>query len=162
MKVLGIAGYSGSGKTTLVVRLIPELKRRGLSVSTVKHTHHNVAIDRKDSVSRRLCEAGAVDVVAAADDHWALMHEHRGAPEPSLEELAAHMDPVDILLVEGFKKHDHDKIEVHRRATGKTLLCVDDPNIVAIASDAPVEGVALPRLDLDDIAAIADFILERT
>ena len=161
MKILGIAGYSGSGKTTLVVRLIPALRQRGLSVSTVKHTHHNVAIDRKGSVSRRLREAGAVDVVVAADDHWALMHEHRGAPEPSLDALASLMDPVDILLVEGFKQHDHDKIEVHRRATGKPLLCLDDPNIVAIASDEPVDRVALPQMNLDDIAAIADFIVGR-
>lgn len=161
MRILGIAGYSGSGKTTLVVRLIPELRRRGLTVSTVKHTHHNVAIDRKGSVSRRLREAGAVDVVVAADDRWALMHEHRGAPEPSLDELAALMDPVDILLVEGFKQHDHDKIEVHRRSTGKPLLCLGDPNIVAIASDAAVDGVALPWFDLDDVPAIADFIVGR-
>ena len=161
MNIMGIAGYSGSGKTTLVVRLIPEIRRRGLTVSTVKHTHHNVSIDEKGSLTRRLRDAGAIDVVVATTDHCALMHEHRGAPEPSLEELAARMKSVDILLVEGFKQHDHDKIEVHRRATGKPLLCLGDPNIVAIASDEPVDGVALPRFDLDDVAAIADFIVGR-
>ena len=123
--------------------------------------HSGRTPDGDATLVARLREAGAVDVVVAADDHWALMHEHRGAPEPSLDELAALMDPVDILLVEGFKQHDHDKIEVHRRATGKPLLCLGDPNIVAIASDEPVDGVALPRFDLDDVAAIADFIVGR-
>ena len=161
MKIIGIAGFSGSGKTTLVVRLIPELRSRGLTVSTVKHTHHNVSIDRRDSLTRRLRDAGAIDVVVAADDHWALLHEHRGAPEPSLEDLAARMKPVDILLVEGFKSHSHHKIEVHRPAAETPLLYVDDPYIVAIATDAPLEGSALPQLDLNDIEAICDFIIER-
>ncbi len=161
MNIIGIAGYSGSGKTTLVVRLIPEIRRRGLTVSTVKHTHHNVSIDKKGSVTRRLRDAGAIDVVVAADDHWALMHEHRGAPEPSLEDLAARMKPVDILLVEGFKTHSHDKIEVHRPAAGKPLLCTDDPYIVAIATDGELPDAALPRLDLNDIPAICEFIIER-
>lgn len=162
MKVLGIAGYSGNGKTTLVVRLIPELRSRGYAVSTVKHTHHNVAVDRGDAASRALRKAGAAEVLVATDDYWALMHEHHDAPEASLAELCRHMTGVDILLVEGFKQHDHDKIEVHRRATGKPLLCLGDPNIVAIASDQPVDGVALPQLNLDDIPAIADFIVGRT
>ena len=160
MNIMGIAGYSGSGKTTLVVRLIPELRRRGLTVSTVKHTHHNVAIDEKGSPSRRLRDAGAAEVMVRAGDHWALMHEHRHDPEPDLDTLAAMMIPVDILLVEGFKQHDHAKIEVHRRATGKPLLCPDDPAIVAIASDAKLDGIALPQFGLDDIAAICEFIVD--
>ena len=161
MNIMGIAGFSGSGKTTLVVRLIPELRRRGLTVSTVKHTHHNVSIDRKHSLTRRLRDAGAIDVVVAAGDHWALMHEHRGAPEPSLEDLAARMTPVDILLVEGFKTHHHDKIEVHRPAAHKPLLYADDPYIVAIATDGEIPGAALPQLDLNHIPSIRDFIIER-
>lgn len=161
MNIMGIAGYSGSGKTTLVVRLIPEIRRRGLTVSTVKHTHHNVSIDKKDSVTRRLRDAGAIDVVIAADDHWALMHEHRGAPEPSLDELVVRMKPVDILLVEGFKSHNHHKIEVHRPAADKPLLCTHDPHIIAIATDAPLDAAALPRLDLNHIPSICDFIIER-
>ena len=161
MKIIGIAGFSGSGKTTLVVRLIPELRSRGLTVSTVKHTHHNVSIDRRDSLTRRLRDAGAIDVVVAADDHWALLHEHRGAPEPSLEELAARMKPVDILLVEGFKTHHHDKIEVHRPAAETPLLCTDDPHIIAIATDGVMPDTTLPQLDLNDIEAICDFIIER-
>ena len=161
MNIIGIAGYSGSGKTTLVVRLIPEIRRRGLTVSTVKHTHHNVSIDKKGSLTRNLRDAGAIDVVVATDDHWALLHEHRGAPEPSLEELAVRMKPVDILLVEGFKTHSHDKIEVHRPEAQKPLLCTDDPYIIAIATDVPLEGSALPQLDLNNVSEICDFIIER-
>ena len=161
MKILGIAGYSGSGKTTLVVRLIPELKRRGLTVSTIKHTHHSVSIDRAGDSSRALRDAGAVDVVVASRGRWALLHEHRGAAEPSLEALAACMTPVDLLLVEGFKKCPHEKIEVRRAATGAPLLCADDATVIAVAADAPLPGLRPPVFDLDDIPAIADFIVER-
>lgn len=161
MRIIGIAGYSGSGKTTLLVGLIPELRRRGLTVSTVKHTHHNVSIDGKGDASRRLRDAGAIDVAIAAPGRWALMHEHRDAPEPGLDELAARMTPVDVLLVEGFKTHDHDKIEVHRGGGDRPLLCLDDRHIVAVATDAPLPGVDLPLLDLNDVAAIADFIVGR-
>ena len=161
MNIMGIAGYSGSGKTTLVVRLIPEIRRRGLTVSTVKHTHHNVSIDEKGSLTRRLRDAGAAEVMVKAGDHWAIMHEHRDAPEPDLDALAAMMDPVDILLVEGFKQHDHAKIEVHRQATGKPLLCPNDPAIIAVATDTRLDHVALPQFALDDISAICDFILDR-
>lgn len=160
MNIVGIAGYSGSGKTTLVVRLIPELRRRGFTVSTVKHTHHGVSVDRRGDASRRLREAGAVDVALVTDRRWALLREHRGEPEPSLDELAARMAAVDVLLVEGFKRHDHAKIEVHRPVTGKPLLCTDDPHIVAVASDAPLAGLSVPRLDLNDTVAIADAIAE--
>ena len=161
MIIMGIAGYSGSGKTTLVVSLIPEIRRRGLTVSTIKHTHHNVSIDRKDSLTRRLRDAGAVDVAVVADNHWVLMREHRGALEPSLEDLAGRMKPVDILLVEGFKSHHHDKIEVHRPAADKPLLYTDDPYIIAIATDGVLPDTALPQLDLNDIPSICDFIIAR-
>ena len=161
MNIIGIAGYSGGGKTTLVVRLIPEIRRRGLTVSTVKHTHHNVSIDKKGSLTRLLRDAGAIDVVVAAEDHWALLHEHRGAPEPSLEDLARRMKPVDILLVEGFKTHSHDKIEVHRPAAGKPLLYTGDPYIIAIATDGVLSDTALPQLDLNNVSEICDFIIER-
>ena len=161
MNIIGIAGYSGSGKTALVVRLIPEIRRRGLTVSTVKHTHHNVSIDKKGSLTRLLRDAGAIDVVVAAEDHWALLHEHRGAPEPSLEDLARRMKPVDILLVEGFKTHSHDKIEVHRPAAGKPLLYTGDPYIIAIATDGVLSDTALPQLDLNNVSEICDFIIER-
>jgi molybdopterin-guanine dinucleotide biosynthesis adapter protein len=159
MRVLGLAGWSGSGKTTLVARLLPELTRHGLAVSTVKHAHHSFDLDQPGKDSWRHREAGASEVMIASERRWALIHEHRGAPEPPLDALIGKMTPVDLLLVEGFKRGDHDKLEVHRPALGKPLLCHDDPRIVAVASDSPVPGLAVPVLALDDVAAIARFII---
>jgi molybdopterin-guanine dinucleotide biosynthesis adapter protein len=161
MRVFGIAGWSGSGKTTLLVQVIPALLARGLRVSTLKHAHHAFDIDKpgKDSYAHRA--AGATEVLIASAGRWALMHELRGAPEPGLEALVAQMTPVDLLLVEGFKREPHPKLEVHRPGLGKPLLAPDDPAILAVASDAPIPGLAVPRLDLNDIPAIAGFILTR-
>ncbi len=160
MRVLGLAGWSGSGKTTLVARLLPELTRHGLAVSTVKHAHHSFDLDQPGKDSWRHREAGASEVMIASERRWALIHEHRGAPEPPLDALIGKMTPVDLLLVEGFKRGDYDKLEVHRPALGKPLLCRDDPRIVAVASDGPVPGLAVPVLALDDVAAIARFIID--
>ena len=159
MKRFGIAGWSGSGKTTLVRRLVPELIGRGLTVSTVKHAHHNFDVDRpgKDSYEHRL--AGAKEVLVASSVRWALMHESRGEVEPSLNDLVARMAPVDLILIEGFKSESYHKLEVHRPSIGKKLLCVEDTDVVALASDAPVEGTKLRVLDLDNVAEIADFII---
>jgi molybdopterin-guanine dinucleotide biosynthesis protein B len=159
MKIFGLAGWSGSGKTTLVVRLIPALIARGVSVSTIKHAHHAFDIDRpgKDSYEHRA--AGATEVMISSDARWALMHELRGAPEASVEELISHMSPVDLLLIEGFKAHAHPKLEVHRPSLGKPLICTSDPDVVAITTDAPVPAVRLPRFALDDADGIADFII---
>jgi molybdopterin-guanine dinucleotide biosynthesis protein B len=161
MKVFGLAGWSGSGKTTLLVRLIPALVARGLSVSTIKHAHHAFDVDRpgKDSHSHRL--AGAREVMVSSANRFALMHELRGAPEPTVEELVARMSPVDLLLIVGFKHPAHDKLEVHRPALGKPLLAPDDPRVVAVASDVPLGGLPVPRLPLDDIEAIAGFVVDR-
>lgn len=160
MKIFGLAGWSGSGKTTLVTRLVPELIGRGLSVSTLKHTHHNFDIDRpgKDSFNHR--EAGAHEVMLSSGRRWALMHELRGDPEPSVTELAARMAPVDLLLVEGFKRHPHPKIEVYRPSVGKPALYPENGTIVAVASDAPVTDTDLPAFVLSDVSAIADFVLD--
>jgi molybdopterin-guanine dinucleotide biosynthesis protein B len=160
MRIFGLAGWSGSGKTSLLVRLLPELNRRGLRVSTVKHAHHGFDVDQpgKDSWEHR--NAGAVEVMVSSTRRWALMHEHRDAPEASLEELLAHMTPVDLVIVEGYKTHRHPKLEVYRAIVGKPLLCRDDRNIVAIAADAPLDGLKIPLLDLDDTAAIAAFVVE--
>ncbi len=162
MRVFGLAGWSGSGKTTLVVKLIPELVRRGVKVSTIKHAHHAFDVDQpgKDSYEHR--NAGASEVLVASANRFALMREHRGAPEPALEALLDRLAPVDLVLVEGFKRDRHDKLEVHRPSLGKPLLAHDDPHIVAVASDAPVAGLRVPLLALDDIAAIADFVMART
>ena len=160
MKIFGLAGWSGSGKTTLMRRLLPELTGRGLRVSTMKHAHHNFDVDKpgKDSYEHR--HAGATEVLVTSANRWALMHELRGAREPGIEDLVRHMTPVDLLLIEGFKHHDHDKLEVFRRSVGKPLLCLEDPHVVAVASKAAVPETVLPRLELDDTAAIADFIID--
>ena len=159
MKLFGLAGWSGSGKTTLTAKLLPELIARGVTVSTMKHAHHNFDIDQpgKDSYVHRM--AGASEVLVASANRWALMHEHRGAAEPTAVELIAHMTPVDLLLIEGFKREPHDKLEVYRAANGKPLLHPDDQYIVAVASDAPLPDCQLPQLPIDDVAAIAEFII---
>jgi molybdopterin-guanine dinucleotide biosynthesis adapter protein len=161
MKIFGLAGWSGSGKTALVARLVPELIRRGLTVSTVKHAHHGFDVDQpgKDSWLHR--QAGAHEVMVSSAKRWALMHEHHGAPESDLDALLAHMSRVDLVIVEGFKTHPHPKLEVHRASLNKPLLCRDDPFIVAVASDSEVAALPapLPLLALDDTKAIADFIV---
>ena len=159
MRVIGLAGWSGAGKTTLVVRLVPELVRRGLTVSTMKHAHHGFDVDQPGKDSHRHREAGATEVLVGSERRWALMHENRGAPEPSAAELMRHMTPVDLLIVEGFKREGHDKMEIHRRETGKPLLYPDDPHIVAVLSDEPLPDCPLPVISIDDIGAVADFIL---
>lgn len=159
MRIFGIAGWSGSGKTTLLVALLPELIARGISVSTVKHAHHAFDVDTPGKDSYRHRQAGATEVLVGSAQRWALMHEHRGAPEPALEELLSRMTPVDLVLVEGFKRHAHPKLEVHRRSTGKPLIARGDPHVVAVACDEPLAGLAVPVLDLNEPARIADFIL---
>jgi molybdopterin-guanine dinucleotide biosynthesis protein B len=159
MKVFGLAGWSGAGKTSLMVRLLPVLVSRGLSVSTMKHAHHAFDVDKpgKDSYEHR--QAGATEVLVTSEKRWALMHELRGGPEAEMEALVARMTPVDLLLIEGFKHHAHDKLEVYRRAVGKPLLCVSDPRVVAVASDGAVPEARVPVIGLDDTRAIADFIV---
>jgi len=161
LRVIGLAGWTGAGKTTLLRRLIPLLTARGLEVSTLKHAHDGFDIDRpgKDSWEHR--QAGAREVLVASSTRWALMHELRGNDEPSLPALLAHLSRVDLVLVEGFKREPHPKIEVHRVATAKPLIHPDDPSIVAIASDTPLPGLAIPVRHLDDIAGIADVMEER-
>jgi molybdopterin-guanine dinucleotide biosynthesis adapter protein len=159
MRVIGLAGWRGAGKTTLLRRLIPMLTSRGLQVSTLKHAHHSFDVDQpgKDSWEHR--EAGATEVLVASSARWALMHELRSDEEPSLSVLLSHMSPVDLVLVEGFKREAHPKIEVHRAGNAKPLLHPDDPSIVAIASDARLHGLAIPLHHLDDIDAIANVAL---
>ena len=161
MQVFGIAGWSGSGKTTLLKELIPTLTARGLSVSTMKHAHHSFDIDvpGKDSYEHRA--AGAREVMISSANRWALMHELKGAAEPPLSELVAHLSPVDLLLVEGFKWEAHPKLEIHRPSVGKPLLQPDDPHIVAVASDVALDGLNVPLLDISDIGGIADFIVRQ-
>ncbi len=159
MQVFGLVGWSGSGKTTLVTRLLPELISLGFRVSTMKHSHHGFDVDTPGKDSYRHRDAGATEVMVASARRWALMHELRGNPEQEVEDLIARMTPVDLLLIEGFKRHAHPKMEVHRPSLGKSLMAPNDPCIVAIASDAPLAGSTVPVLNLDDAAAIAHFIV---
>lgn len=160
MRVFGLAGWSGSGKTTLLTRLLPALIERGVSVSTIKHAHHAFDVDQPGKDSYRHREAGATEVMVSSQNRWALMHELRGAAEPALDELLRHMSPVDLVIVEGFKRAAVPKLEVYRAALGKPLLAKEDSDIIAIASDLPVAGIGqLPRFALDDVGAVADFIL---
>jgi molybdopterin-guanine dinucleotide biosynthesis adapter protein len=156
MRVIGFAGWSGAGKTTLIVRLIPELNRRGLSVSTIKHAHHNFDLDQpgKDSYEHRV--AGAEEVLVASANRVALMRELRGAPGPSLADLLRLLKEVDLVLVEGFKRDPLPKIEISRSANGKPLLYPDDRNIAAVISDAAALSSGLPHASIDDIPAAAD------
>lgn len=157
-KTFGLVGWSGSGKTTLVKQLVPAMIDRNLSVSTMKHTHHNFDIDKpgKDSYEHRA--AGAHEVMLTSTNRWVLQRELRGAPEPDMDDLIALMAPVDLVLIEGFKRHRHEKLEVFRREVGKPLLALEDSTVVAVASDGPVPEVNVPVLDLNNIDLIADFI----
>ncbi len=159
MRILGIAGWSGSGKTTLVTQLLPVLNARGLKVSTMKHVHHAVEFDKpgKDSFEHR--KAGAKEVLLSSARRWALMAELPDeTDEPPLDDLLGKLSPVDLVLVEGWKHGTHPKLEVHRPSVGKPLLAPEDTRVIAVASDIALDGLAIPRLDLNDIDAIADYI----
>ena len=158
MRLYGVTGAKDSGKTGLMERLVAEITGRGFTVSTVKHAHHDTDIDQPGRDSHRHRTAGASEVLLATPNRWALMHELRGAPELSLDDLLPRLSPVDLVLVEGYKGAPHPKIEAHRAATGRPLLSPENGSIRAVASDSDV-ATALPRFHLDDTSAIADFIL---
>ena len=160
MRIIGLAGWSGSGKTTLITKAIPRLIARGVSVSTLKHAHHGFDIDQpgKDSFFHRT--AGATEVVISSAKRFAVLHELRGEPEWDLPELVAKISPVDLVLVEGYKRDPFPKVEVHRVATGKPLIHPEDPHVVAIAADIVLPDVKLPVVGLDDIEAIVDLLLK--
>ena len=161
MMVFGIAGYSGAGKTTLLERLIPVFTARGLRVAVIKHAHHGFDLDTPGKDSWRHREAGAEQVLMLSGQRWVLMHELRGAPEPTLEQQLALLAPCDIVLIEGFKAAPVPKIEIRRAAHGKPPLWPDNPHIVAVASDQVLSDLPahLGAFHLDDIGAMADFIL---
>lgn len=159
MKIFGFAGWSGSGKTTLIEKLIPRFVGRGLRVSLIKHAHHNFDIDIPGKDSYRHRQAGASEILVTSSRRWVLMHELRGAHEPSFEEQIRHFAPCDLLLVEGFKHAPIPKLEVWRATPGEPLLHPNDAHIVAVASDVKVD-TRLPVLDLNDDAAAARFILD--
>ncbi|MDK9698314.1 MAG: molybdopterin-guanine dinucleotide biosynthesis protein B [Siculibacillus sp.] len=161
MMIFGLVGRSGSGKTTLMERLLPIVRSNGLTVSTVKHAHHGFDIDRPGKDSWRHREAGAEEVLLISGGRWALLHEVRDEAEPSLEELLPRLAPVDLVLVEGFHSHGLPSIEVHRPSEGHALMWRPGSPIVAVASDEPIVGLGVPRLDLNRPDAVARFILAR-
>ena len=160
MRIIGLAGWSGSGKTTLIKKLIPSLIARGSSVSTLKHAHHGFDLDQpgKDSFFHRA--AGATEVIISSARRWAILHELREEPEWDLPALVAKMSPVDLVLVEGFKRDAFPKLEVHRAANGKPHIHPDDPHIVAIAADIALPQAKVPVIDLNNVEAIADLLLK--
>ena len=162
-RVFGVTGWKNSGKTQLVTSLVAEFTRRGYRVSTVKHAHHHFDIDKKDTDSYRHREAGASEVALVSGNRWALMHELRGEDEPKLDEILARIAPCDLIIIEGYKREKHPKIEARRTESRHSEpLAPTDPAIVAIAADHPVEDTDLPVFDLNDIAAVADFIAARS
>lgn len=158
MRVYGIVGFRNAGKTGLMVRLVSEFTARGLTVSTIKHAHHAVDVDKPGKDSFRHRQAGATQVILASQARWALMSELRDMPEPALPDLLGKLSPVDLVLVEGYKRDDHPKIEVFRKDAGHDLLAGEEPTIRAVASDIPLPGCPKPVFDLDDTQAIAAFI----
>ena len=158
MRVYGVTGWKNAGKTGLMERLVAEFTARGMSVSTIKHAHHAVDVDQKGTDSYRHREAGAREVVLASAKRFAVMHELRDAEEPTLEALIARLAPVDLVLVEGYKRAPHPKIEAYRAAAGHPLIAPESVSIRAVAADCEVEAPC-PVLPLDDTGAIADFIL---
>lgn len=158
MKIFGFAGYSGSGKTTLIERLIPLFTQAGITVSLIKHAHHNFDVDQPGKDSHRHRKAGCSEVLITSSRRWALMHELRGAPEPVLAEHVKRMSPCDLLLVEGFKREAIPKLEVYRAEVGEPLIHPHDQNVVALASDVKLD-TRLPQFDLNAPEPIARFIL---
>jgi len=158
MKVFGIAGFSGSGKTTLIEKVIPLLVREGLRVSLIKHAHHEFDIDHPGKDSYRHRHAGCTEVLVSSSKRWALIHELRGADEPSLDDQLKQLSACDLVLVEGYKSAAIPKLEVHRRGNDSPLLHPDDSNVVAVATDEPLD-TRLPQFALDDAPAVAGFII---
>jgi len=159
MKVFGITGWKNSGKTTLTERLVEEIAGRGLTVSTIKHAHHSVDVDQPGKDSFRHRAAGAGEVILASAYRWAIMHELRGAEEPTVDDLLAKLSPVDIVLIEGFKQNNHAKIEASVKPD-RPLIAQEDPSIRAVAAGHDVGVLAVPVLDINNVPAIADFVLK--
>lgn len=162
MKLFGVVGWKNSGKTTLVARLVTELRARGFSVSTMKHAHHAFDLDQPGRDSYKHREAGAHEVLISSGNRWALMHELQGEGEYKLDALLTKMSPVDIIIIEGFKREPHAKIECHRASSEMPLVAAANETIVAIASDVDVDTGGLKALDLNDVSVIADFVIAQT
>ncbi|MDF3415558.1 molybdopterin-guanine dinucleotide biosynthesis protein B [Sulfitobacter sp. M57] len=158
MRLYGIVGWKNAGKTGLMERLVTEITERGFSVSTVKHAHHAFDVDHQGKDSFRHRVAGATEVLLASRNRFALMHELRDEEEPSLADLLTRLGPVDLVLIEGYKRDGHPKVEAHRSVTGNPLIAPEDPTVRAVASDTPLD-LEVPVYDLNNTVQIADFIL---
>ena len=159
--VLGIAGWKNAGKTTMVERLVAELVSRGLRVATVKHAHHDFDIDVPGTDSFRHRAAGAQEVAIVSAHRWAIMHELRDEDEPPLEAVLSQLSESDIVIVEGWKRGTHAKIELRRSAAAEESPLADtDPSVIAIAADHQLPASTIPVFDIDDIPSIADFAAE--
>ena len=161
MKLWGVTGWKNSGKTGLMERLVTEFSARGLTISTIKHAHHSFDVDHRGRDSYRHREAGAKEVLLSSRNRWALMHETRDEDEATLDELLAKLYPVDLVLIEGFKREPHPKIETHRAETSQPLIAPGDATIKALASDSGVQVEGRPTFDLNDTKVIAEFIAEQ-
>ena len=156
-KVIGVAGFKNAGKTTLVEKLVSELTRRGHRVSTVKHAHHSFDIDHEGRDSFRHRKAGAAEVAVVSRHRWAIIHESRDEAEPTLEDILAKLAPCDLVIVEGYKRDSHDKIEVRNVELSHPPLAGDDPTVVAVAANGAITA-PVPVFDRDDVTALASFI----
>jgi molybdopterin-guanine dinucleotide biosynthesis adapter protein len=161
-RVIGVAGFKNAGKTTLVEKLVTELTRRGYRISTVKHAHHSFDIDHEGRDSFRHRKAGASEVAVVSRHRWAIIHESREDAEPSLQDILSKLEPCDLVIVEGYKRDTHDKIEVRNLALQNPELAGDDPTIVAIAANGAVDNAPVPLFDRDDVSALASFIEKHT
>ncbi|MFN4140597.1 molybdopterin-guanine dinucleotide biosynthesis protein B [Aestuariivirga sp.] len=161
-RVIGVAGFKNAGKTTLVEKLVGELTRRGHRVSTVKHAHHSFDIDHEGRDSFRHRKAGASEVAVVSRHRWAIIHESRGGEEPTLDEVLGKLAPCDLVIVEGYKRDSHDKIEVRNLGLSHPNLAGEDPTVVAIAANGTVSQAPVPVFDRDDVTALASFIERHT
>ncbi len=161
-RVIGVAGFKNAGKTTLVEKLVTELTRRGYRISTVKHAHHSFDIDHEGRDSFRHRKAGASEVAVVSRHRWAIIHESRDSEEPTLADILAKLEPCDLVIVEGYKRDSHDKIEVRNLELAHPKLAGDDPTVVAVAANGQVSDAPVPVFDRDDVSALASFIEKHT
>jgi len=160
MKIFGITGHKNTGKTNLMERVLKEIVSRGITVSTVKHAHHDTDIDHPGRDSYRHRQAGASQVVLSTKNRWAIMTELRGSPEAKLENIIKSMNPVQLILIEGYKDNLYSKIETFRQEINKPLLARSNGTIKAVASDTSIQDLKVPNFNLNDTKKITNFVLQ--
>ena len=161
-KIIGVCGFKNSGKTTLVEKLVRHLTEQGYKISTVKHAHHDFDIDHEGRDSFRHRKAGATEVAVISQNRFAIMNELRGAEPPTLNDILEKLSPCDLVIIEGYKRDSHDKIEVRNLELKNEPLAGNDPTIVAIAANGEIASSPVPVFNRDDVSALAQFIIEHT